>query len=111
VITGKVCRDCTFKDCTFLKKAADVACRLIYATGATDVERRLVLRDCLLIAAKLGAAAPAQAIASAASLTEGYIVCEGSTGCVNCTKVSTTTGVIILAAATSNAAGIGVNCA
>lgn len=92
-ITGKVCRDGFFEGCLFYTKAADVAQRLVYSAGATDVERSLVFKDCIFAAAKLGAAVPAEAVGGAAALTQGQIILKDCMA-ANITKWSTLTGVV-----------------
>jgi hypothetical protein len=73
-ITGKVARDCSFVDCTFLVKAADTGVACVYASTATDIERRIVFKRPLFINAKLGSANPGEAILVGAAQTEGWII-------------------------------------
>lgn len=73
-ITGKVARDCTFTDCTFLVKAADTGVACMYSTLATDIERRLVVKRPIFMNAKLGTANPGEAILCGAAQTEGWIL-------------------------------------
>jgi hypothetical protein len=73
-ITGKVARDCSFIDCTFLVKAADTGVACVYITTATDIERRLVFKRPLFINARLGTANPGEAILAGAAQTEGWIL-------------------------------------
>lgn len=95
-ITGKVARDVSFVDCLFWRKAGNTANCMVSSTTATDVERMLLFENCVFMNAKLAAATPAQAIIGTATLTEGYVLVKD---CVtNCTKFSTTTGVIIAGA-------------
>lgn len=108
--SGKVCRDSLFEDCLFWKKASHVNNRFVYGANADDVERLLMFKNCSFINAKLAAALPAQAVASGSSLTAGYILLKDCAQ-VNCTKLSTTTGVIVAGPAYSNATGISVNAA
>jgi len=93
IITGKVCRDCRLDGCEILTKAANNANRLVYSAGATDVERRLVFKDCIFAGAKLGAATADQAIGGAAALTEGQIILKDCAA-YNIDKWSPLTGVI-----------------
>lgn len=73
-ITGKVARDCTFTDCTFLVKANDTGVAMVYSTTATDVERRLVFKRPLFINCHLGTADPADAIKVNVAQTTGKIL-------------------------------------
>jgi hypothetical protein len=106
---GLVSRDVLFENCMFWKKSSHTTSAFISSTSATDVERTLTLRNCLFINAKLSTAVPAQAIATT-TLTDGYIVADNCSA-VNCTKVSTSTGVIVIGPAVNTGAGIGVNAA
>lgn len=109
-VTGKVCRDCTFVNCMFWRKAGNTANCFISAPGATDVERQLLFKDCGFVNTKLAAALPAQAIIATAQ-TEGYIILDPLCYGVNVTKMSTSTGVIVTGAAPDSGTGIGVNAA
>lgn len=73
-ITGKVARDCSFVDCTFLVKAAVTGVAMCYISTATDIERRLTFKRPLFINAHLGAADPGEAILIAALQTQGKIL-------------------------------------
>jgi len=73
-LTGKVARDCEFTNCEFLTCAATTATSCIHSTTATDVERRMILRDCLFMNAVLATADPAVAISLDNAQTEGKIL-------------------------------------
>lgn len=73
-IAGKVARDCSFVDCTFLKKAQNTGVAMMSITTATDIERRLLLVRPIFINAHLATADPADAILIAAPQTEGKIL-------------------------------------
>ena len=73
-ITGKVSRDVEFNDCEFLTKAATTATACVHSTTATDVERRMILRQPIFWNAKLAAADPAAAISLDAAQTQGDIL-------------------------------------
>jgi len=73
-IAGKVARDCEFTNCEFLTKAATTATSCIHSTTATDVERRMILRDCLFMNCILGTADPAAAISLDSAQTAGKIL-------------------------------------
>lgn len=92
--TGKVARDVRFENCTFWKKAGNVANRYMYGANATDIERMLHVKDCLFFNTKLAAAVPAQCVAFGAEQTEGFALIDNCTS-INNTKLSTTTGVYI----------------
>jgi len=110
-IAGKVARIVTFKGCNFLYKAGATANRIMYGSGATDIERSCLIEDCLLHNAILAGNDPAQAIAFGSSQTEGRVIIKGSTMSVGCTKLSTTIGVETAGAAVDSGAGIAVNAA
>jgi hypothetical protein len=55
----------------------------VYSAGATDVERLLLLEDCVFVNAKLSTAAMAYAVGGAAAQTEGLILLRNCTT-VNC---------------------------
>jgi hypothetical protein len=83
-ITGKVCRDNIIDDCLFLVKTAGVEAVRIYGSGATDVERMLLIKNSVFLANILGAATPAHAIGFGAAQTEGTVLLK------NCTSVDHT---------------------
>lgn len=91
---GKVSRDVLFENCTFWKKASNIANRFIYGANATDVERMLHIKNCTFFNTKLAAALPAQCVAFGAEQTEGFALIDNCTS-INNTKLSTTTGVYI----------------
>jgi hypothetical protein len=104
--TGKVLRDNLFVDCLIWNCAGGTTGRMVYAAAANDVQRMLMFDNCSFINAANATAVPAQAIAGAASFTVGAIVCKNSVA-VNCTKLSTTTGVYITGVDT-NTTGLAV---
>jgi len=83
-ITGKVARDCYFENCLFLRNAGGTETAHVWATGATDVERMLMFKDCTFFNTKLAAAQPAVAVGAGAAQTEGYIFLK-SCSSVYCT--------------------------
>ena len=107
IVAGKVSRDSRFEDCVFPHLGTNVANRMVHATGATDVERLLYFKNCLFFNNVLSSAAPAQAISSAAALTQGRIVVDGG-GEVGCTALSTTTGVFSMNPTYDAAGGSGI---
>ncbi len=93
-IAGKVARDVIFEDCLFLINTTSTAASMLHGTGATDIERMLLLKNCTFINAVLGSADPAQAIKFDSAQTQGYVVVQGGME-VGCTALSTTTGVFV----------------
>lgn len=73
-ITGKVARDCSFIDCTFLHKAAHVDACFFYGHNATDVERRLLLIRPIFWNCVLATADPADCVNFAAAQTVGDVL-------------------------------------
>ena len=73
-ITGKVARDCSFVDCTFLVNAGDTGVAMCYIKNATDIERRLVFKRPLFINAHLAAQDPGEAILIGAAQTQGKVL-------------------------------------
>ena len=73
-ITGKVARDCTFVDCTFLHKAAHLDVSFFWGSGTTDVERRLLLIRPVFWNCVLATADPADAIDFGGAQTEGDVL-------------------------------------
>lgn len=108
---GKVCRDTIFADCLLWTQASHTTSALVYAANATDVERMLLFKRCGFINNLASSATPAQAIAGAATLTVGNIICDPGCFTAKCTKLSTTTGVLVSGAAVNSGAGISVNAA
>jgi len=108
--SGKVMRDCTFQNCFFWKRASHVNNRFVYAAADADVERMLIFKDCVFYNAANAAALPAQAISAAANLTVGSILVVNP-AFIKCTKLSTTTGVFVVGAATGATAGLATQAA
>lgn len=73
-ITGKVARDCSFVDCTFLHKAAHLDVSFVYGANATDVERRLMFINPVFWNCILATADPADAIDFGAAQTDGDVL-------------------------------------
>ena len=95
--SGKVARDVLFQNCLFWKKAGNVANRFVYGANADDVERMLLIKNCLFFSQKLSTAAPAQCVAFGAEQTAGYVLIDNCSSIGN-TKLSTTTGIYITGA-------------
>jgi len=74
IISGKVARDCSFVDCTFLRKAAHVDVCFVYGPNATDVERRLLFIRPIFWNCVLATADPADAVNFAAAQTDGDVL-------------------------------------
>lgn len=86
-ITGKVCRDGWFEDCRLLTKAAHLDVCHVYGTGATDVERSLVFKNCLFWNSVLAAGTVADAVNFAAAQTQGDVLLINPAG-VNITAIA-----------------------
>lgn len=108
---GLVCRDTVFIDCLLWTQASHTTSALVYGANATDVERMLLFKRCGFINNLASSATPAQAIAMGATQTVGNIICDPGCFTAKCTKLSTTTGVLVAGPAVSSAAGISVNAA
>lgn len=108
--TGKTALDCIFEECIFLKKAGNVADRLVYAAADADIPRMILFKDCFFFNTKNAAALPAQAIGTGANLTAGAIVVINP-AFFNCTKLSTSVGVMVIGAATGATAGLATQAA
>ena len=107
IISGKVARSVMIEDCNFLLKTTSTDSAMIHGTGATDVERFLILKNCLFINSNLSSVSPDQAVEFDSALTDGYVVISGG-GEVNCTALSTTTGVFTLNPAYTAGGGSGI---
>ena len=79
-LTGKVCRDVTFTNCTFLHKAAHANACFFYGHNATDVERRLVLINPVFWNCVLAAADPADCVNFATAQTTGDVLLVNPVG-------------------------------
>ncbi len=86
-VTGKVCRDGSFVDCTFLHKAAHVDACFFYGHNANDVERRLLIIRPVFWNCVLATADPADAVNFAAAQTQGDVLLVNPSG-VNITAVA-----------------------
>jgi len=87
LISGKKCRDSLFQNCIFWKKAGGTEAQMVYAAGATDVERMLLFKDCTFYNNPLSAATPAHAVGAGAAQTEGAIILKSCTS-VDCTVMA-----------------------
>lgn len=106
---GKVARDVTFEGCNFWINASNTANRFIYGAAATDLERALIIKDCLFINNGASSALPAQNVAFGASLTVGKVLIKNCSSLNASTAMSTTIGVFVDGAApTAGTSGISV---
>jgi len=106
-ISGKVCRDVIFEDCIFLANSTSNTFGHIRATGATDVERMLLFKNCLFNHAVLGSATVALCFTYSAAQTQGITVVQGG-GQVNHTALAKTSdNVYFLGAPIATAATAG----
>ena len=108
--TGKVLRDAYLENCLFFKFAGGTTACHIYSAADADLERMLLLKNCMFVAHKLGSL-PAQAIKGAATFTQWQVLVVNP-AFANCTKLSTTTWVFAVgSAATAATAGLNVQAA
>lgn len=107
-ISGKVARDVTFEDCIFALKSTSATASHLHATTATDVERFLLLKNCIMMVAKLSTATVGDAIIVDSAQTEGQILLV-NTGNANSTAIATTgsVGVTYFGPEVATAATIG----
>lgn len=96
IVAGKVARDVTFTNCEFWRWTANAANAFVWATSATDVERKMEFRDCLFNASTKSTASPDVAVGGTHALSAGEILLTGNTGEYNCTALATQTGVFSL---------------
>ena len=108
--SGKVMRDCKFEHCFFWRRSGHVNNRFIYAAADADVERMLIIENSVFYNAANSVALPAQCISSGASLTVGSILVVNP-AFIKATKLSTTTGVFVVGAATGATAGLATQAA
>lgn len=103
-ITGKVARAQVIEDCLFLISTTSTDAAMIHGTGATDIERFMLLKNCVFINDVLGSANVDQCVEFDSALTEGYVLL---TGCaeVGAGSVSLTTGVFIANGGNASADG------
>ena len=88
-IAGKVCRDVTFENCLFWLKSSSATASHVHATTATDVERMLLIKNSIMIVAKLSGATVGDAIIVGATQTEGQILVVNTPN-LNSTALGTT---------------------
>jgi hypothetical protein len=86
-ITGKVARDCAFVNCLFLTKAGHSDICFMYGSGATDIERRLIIRDSVFWNCTLASATVADAVNFGAAQTVGDVLILNS-NCIKCTAIA-----------------------
>lgn len=113
-ITGKVCRDSILDNCIFMRRANDSDNSFIYSSGATDVERMLLIRNPIFWQDALASATMDECVSGAAPLTNGSILVVDPAATGTPAAISTTTGVFVQGYtpdATGAAAGIAIQCA
>jgi len=86
-ISGKKLRDGYFENCIFDAKADDTDKVFVYGANATDVERRLMFKNCEFFNTELASGVPAHAIGFGAKQTEGLVAVKNCTAW-NCTKIA-----------------------
>jgi hypothetical protein len=94
-ISGKAARDVTFEDCLFWLKSSSATASHFHATTAADVERMLLIKNCVMVVAKLSTATVGDAIIVDTAQTEGQIIVVNSCN-VNSTALGTTGSVGIV---------------
>jgi len=99
-ITGKVARDVTFSNCQFFVKACDTGVACLYASTATDIERRLIFERPTFMNAKLGTANPGEALLLGAAQTEGWVLMIEPTSMDITAHASASSGVYITGGST-----------
>ena len=105
-ITGKVARDVRIDDCQFLINTSSTDAAHIHGTGATDIERMMIINDTLFINAVLGSADPDECVEFDSAQTQGYVLITGKSGEVGHSALSTTTGVFLLNAGDATNSGM-----
>lgn len=104
-ITGKVARAQVIEDCLFLISTTSTDAAMIHGTGATDIERFMLLKNCVFINDVLGSANVDQCVEFDSTLTEAYVLLMGCAE-VGAGSVSLTTGVFIVNGGNSSADGV-----
>lgn len=104
-ISGKVARDVIFEDCIFLIKTSSTDAAQIHGTGATDIERFMLIKNCTFLNAVLGSADPDQAVEFDSALTDGVVLIQGG-GEEGHSALSSTTGVFLVNGGDSANSGI-----
>lgn len=104
-ITGKVARDVIFEDCLSLSKTTNSSFDHMRGTGATDIERMLIFKNCGWVNAKLGSANPDECVSFDSTQTEGEIVVDAACWERGNTALSTTTSVFVYNSGLPNAGG------
>lgn len=113
-ITGKVARDCILDNCIFMRRGNDSDNSFIYASGATDVERMLLIRNPIFWQDALATANMDECVSGNAALTTGSILIVDPSATGTPASISTTTGVFVegyTPDASGAAAGIAIQCA
>ena len=86
-LAGKKCRDTYFENCIFLAKADDTDKVMVYGANATDVERMLLMKNCMFVNNLLGAGTPAHAVGFGAAQTQGSVILKDCAS-VDCTVMA-----------------------
>lgn len=88
IVSGKVCRDVSFRNCIFARKCGHADNNFIYGLNAASVERMLLIENCTFWNAKLGTA-PDEAIEFGADQTDGSVFVKDSYA-LNVTGIAST---------------------
>jgi hypothetical protein len=84
IVSGKKCKGAYFEDCLFLSTADDTDKVMVYGANATDVERMLLMKNCVFMNNLLSIGTPAHAVGFGAAQTQGTVLL------VNCVSVDCT---------------------
>lgn len=111
-VTGKVCRDGAFVDCTFLHKAAHFQVCFFYGHNVNDVERRLLIIRPVFWNCVLATADPNDCICFGGAQTDGDVLLVDPVG-INVTALGAASQNIYVQGAvpTHNTTGIAVEVA
>lgn len=77
-ITGKYARDVMFEDCIFALYATNNNASQMYISAANDINRFLIIKNCIFYHAVLASATVAAAIRVGAAQTDGYVLVKDS---------------------------------
>lgn len=109
-LSGKKCRDTYFENCLFLSKADDTDKVMVYGANATDVERMLLMKNCVFMNNVLSAGTPAHAVGFGAAQTQGSVLLKDCAS-IDCTVMAEAAVGIYVAGAVPTFATTGVSVA
>ena len=94
-LAGKKCRDGYAENCLFLSKAGGAEHVAVYGANATDVERMLILKDCIFMNNPLSAATPAHAVGFGAAQTQGAVLLKDCTSVDHAVMAEAAVGIYV----------------